>query len=526
MADKWPLANGNWSNAANWNDGTKPVVGDTVYADGKTVTIDESITVATLTTETRSGGTGGGGFVLTTGFTVTANLVAGSTSNSTVITKSAIGNSAIIGDVTGGPGSNSVGAVHSASSGTLTITGNVVGGSYNLSHGVSQTGQGITAILGNVSASPLVAAVGNPAGVHNASTGTITITGHCLGGANTNYVVQNASTGTVSIVGNVTATQCLAIYNSGSGTVQIVGNVIGGTTTNAQGVYNQAAGQVTITGTVTAGSGSGAHGAINLSTGRIDVTGLAVGNEFGVGSAGISIAFGLYNTNQAGIITVSGGQYGTRGASWSYGTVFVANRDAATVAVVEEDLDTRTLVSPLAANNPPAPSDVRNGVAYTTGGSLIGTCHVPAAASVLFGVPVDATVGTATIDAASIRAAVGLAAANLDTQLTQPFNTNANITSINNSTSLLTKFAASLDQIIVDSVSDSEFTPTTIYFESATITEATLDHYKGRVIIFTSGNLAKQATIIEGYELFNTYGRFKVQALTEVPANGDSFIII
>ncbi len=62
MPDKWPLANGNWSNAANWNGGTKPVAGDDVYADGKTLNVDESFTVATIRNTQRSGGTIGGVF--------------------------------------------------------------------------------------------------------------------------------------------------------------------------------------------------------------------------------------------------------------------------------------------------------------------------------------------------------------------------------------------------------------------------------------------------------------------------------
>lgn len=48
MAIKYPLANGNWSNAANWNGGTKPVAGDDVYAGTFTVNVDENINVASL----------------------------------------------------------------------------------------------------------------------------------------------------------------------------------------------------------------------------------------------------------------------------------------------------------------------------------------------------------------------------------------------------------------------------------------------------------------------------------------------
>jgi fibronectin-binding autotransporter adhesin len=48
MAEKYPLANGLWSNAANWNGGTKPLSDDDVYANNFTVTVNESITVNSL----------------------------------------------------------------------------------------------------------------------------------------------------------------------------------------------------------------------------------------------------------------------------------------------------------------------------------------------------------------------------------------------------------------------------------------------------------------------------------------------
>jgi hypothetical protein len=48
MAEKYPLATGLWSNAANWNGGTKPLAADDVYANNFIVTIDESISVNSL----------------------------------------------------------------------------------------------------------------------------------------------------------------------------------------------------------------------------------------------------------------------------------------------------------------------------------------------------------------------------------------------------------------------------------------------------------------------------------------------
>lgn len=65
----------------------------------------------------------------------------------------------------------------------------------------------------------------------------------------------------------------------------------------------------------------------------------------------------------------------------------------------------------------PATSNVRSGTVYGPSNELTGTCAVPAPGSVVLGVPVDATTGTAVLTAANIRSAVGLASANLDTQL-------------------------------------------------------------------------------------------------------------
>jgi hypothetical protein len=48
---------------------------------------------------------------------------------------------------------------------------------------------------------------------------------------------------------------------------------------------------------------------------------------------------------------------------------------------------------------------------------------------VAFGVPVDATTGTATLTAANVRTALGLASANLDTQLAVLSNLDATVSS-------------------------------------------------------------------------------------------------
>ena len=65
----------------------------------------------------------------------------------------------------------------------------------------------------------------------------------------------------------------------------------------------------------------------------------------------------------------------------------------------------------------PSAANVRSGTVYGPSSELTGTCAVPGASSVASGVPIDATTGTAVLTAAALRSAMGLASANLDTQL-------------------------------------------------------------------------------------------------------------
>jgi len=121
MPDKWPLANGNWSNAANWNGGTKPVAGDDVFADGRTIAMDEDPVCASIRTTQRSGGTTGGVFNVTANRNIPANIIAGS---STVISAT----TAIIVNVTGTvtASATSVAISSTNANGQVYLNGNMV----------------------------------------------------------------------------------------------------------------------------------------------------------------------------------------------------------------------------------------------------------------------------------------------------------------------------------------------------------------------------------------------------------------
>lgn len=88
------------------------------------------------------------------------------------------------------------------------------------------------------------------------------------------------------------------------------------------------------------------------------------------------------------------------------------------------------------------------------------------------------------------------------------------------------KLATSAGTIITGTVSNANTTPTTTVFAADDITEATADHYIGRVIIFTSGALSGQATDITDYALDTSEGKFTVTTMTDAPANDDTFVII
>ncbi len=85
--------------------------------------------------------------------------------------------------------------------------------------------------------------------------------------------------------------------------------------------------------------------------------------------------------------------------------------------------------------------------------------------------------------------------------------------------------------IIIGEVDTATFAATTTSLEGFRISpnsteETTADHYNGRLILFTTGNLLGQMTDITDYELANSKEKFTYTALTEAPADGDRYVIL
>jgi hypothetical protein len=95
------------------------------------------------------------------------------------------------------------------------------------------------------------------------------------------------------------------------------------------------------------------------------------------------------------------------------------------------------------------------------------------------------------------------------------------VTSISGSSTAADNLEASALAIVSTTVNDPSATTTAFIITSS---EATDDHFNGRIIVFTSGALLGQATDITDYA--GTTRTVTVTALTQPPADGVAFVIV
>lgn len=180
MAVRYAVATGNWSSAWTWDGFTTiPAAGDVVHSNGFIVTINQDITVGTLTNASNVSPAvaAGGNFSVTTTRTINANIDNGhatvtliQTGNSTTLT--------INGNLTGG----SAAAVAMNSNSTLVLTGNVTASATADFPGLTKTTGtygGIWTITGNIQADK------GHGIVYTSGLTTITINGNCYGSLTT-----------------------------------------------------------------------------------------------------------------------------------------------------------------------------------------------------------------------------------------------------------------------------------------------------------------------------------------------------
>ena len=371
MANRFAIANGDFGSTATWSTtaggaggASVPIAGDNAIANNRTVTITANVTCDNLYNDTTGSATAGGGFACSTaGVTITATIQRAHTADLLTISN-ASGTVTVVGDVYGRQsGTAAISSVIFSGLGTLDIVGNIYGPN-------------------NVPAGKTITV---------SAAGTCNITGN----------VTNTSSGVQAVV---------AITVTAAATVNIVGNIDGATLATSSGytVSISAAATVNVTGSVT---GYVSH-AIFATAGNIYVTGTVTASATmsGIGITGTTAT--LYASGP--FIVGSNGVNALFVPKWLWlsaaGATYMQVRTESTLVV-------RSLYTADSVGGNPAEADVREGTVYGPASELEGTLAVPAAASVGFGVPVDNTTGTASLTAADIRAALGMASANLDTQL-------------------------------------------------------------------------------------------------------------
>ena len=92
---------------------------------------------------------------------------------------------------------------------------------------------------------------------------------------------------------------------------------------------------------------------------------------------------------------------------------------------------------------------------------------------------------------------------------------------ISGSTIAADKLKASAETIVIGAAVVGTLSTTQM---TTNLTEATDDHYNGRIIIWTSGTLIQQATDITDYDGATKLLTFT--AVTEFPSDGDTFVIV
>ena len=435
MALRYAVASGNWSAVGTWNGGASvPGNGDTVVANGYTVTIDQNVTIggannpsvnagsfvtgcwyqittvgttsftgigasantvgivfqatgagsgtgtatalATLTTAAAGSAVAGGGFSITTAYTLAADIRAGTTTCVTLTGSANVTWTPL--NIIGGIASNSYGLNNNATAGTLTMSG------VNLSGGTGT----------------------NAIGINNNSTANISISTSSFSNTGYSYSFNNNAAGSASFSScTISSASYSSIVNIAGGSITITGSTISGSANYQAIVNNNASGNLTMSGCTITGGGTSSNngpGVQNSSYGTCSITNTTFNAS--------SLSNAIYAPSTlSNAITLQGSQYdhvnGTAAvccSKYKIGTTpsLMQYRKALDGSSTYLTLYT----SDFSYFGNPAASDVRYGVSFGSG--LTGTCYVPAASSVASGVNVDNTTGTAVLTAAAVQSAL------------------------------------------------------------------------------------------------------------------------
>jgi hypothetical protein len=355
------LSNSDFNNPATWQNGVVPGAGDVAYANGQTVLTGGSITVQALTNAAASGIAAGGTFSLQSGLNLSCananGIIQGATATSVITTP-------------------------------------------NLSVGTTAT------VAAN---SELTVANGFPLNFNGG--GTLNWIGNFSKGNVANILIAMNGSGTVTLTGSITnSVSNIRSVDLFAGTLNITG-----TCTGILVALTSAGATMTVNGLLTP-TATGAC-ITNTSPATITYNGVCQSSAtqpvFGLGSA-------AQNTRISGPVRFGAGNYinpiPAARLTWSPSLVPTFMEFVQSDGITLRSLYTADNM-PLGGH--PTENNVVAAVVYGPNNEFIGTAAMPAPSSVAQGVPVGATVGTAVLTEANVRAALGMAIGNLDAQLAE-----------------------------------------------------------------------------------------------------------
>ena len=420
MPNRWPITSGNWSNAAIWSGSIIPTASDDVYANNQSVYIDTDITVTSLRSGTITGVTNGGIYYLNDGITATVtSLILPGNSTSTAMIFISSSNSATIscpnmatsgfsytviqlnnsanltytGSVNPPRGGTLAGIIHN-STGTLNIRGNVTVAQVNGSRGVIFQGGGTLNVIGNV--------IGGTAGVNHAILqqtigGTINITGNLTGGVANSFALRVTNNNIITINGNLTSAGSPALFvNSGASTITITGSL---SSTGAQSAYlDNSTGNgtnITVSGSVISLDSATGEAFRKTTSGTVLIRGpIYSGNN----------ATGIFTNANVANLFLTGPFYNRNNRNAVYAPIFqlISGSTPTWTFDTETYAEQRTLYTQNYPGNFPSTSNVRQGTVFGDTSQFTGVVAIPSTGSVLRGVPVDNTTGSASFDTQNV----------------------------------------------------------------------------------------------------------------------------
>lgn len=416
--------NGNWSSTSTWTGGVIPVSGDIAVINNKSVTIDVNVICDSIIRDSTGGATVGGTVTVNPNLAITANINAGNFAgaNQTFFQSTLVSGQTVTinGSITGGQGAGgSYGFQLSGTGGSLNINGEIIGGfnsttlfifnngavvniigdicrnTANGATGIDISGSATVNITGNVYGSGTAGGVGFGIWARTAGS-VVNITGNLIGlGGRSSPAALRLERGIVNITGNIgpPINESSGLISIGSATnpiLNITGIVYGANSTSNAGILISSPSTVNVVGSCVAGNLGIAIN--NNSSATVTVT-RATGNGFGPGSVGMNSIVGLA-ASQTGITRVYEIEYGTLGQSPTSGPIELLGATSNVAVFATRFGQPKTLVDlNNSVNLVPTSGNVRSGVAYNYNNNT-GSCVVPHPNSVVYGVPVDNTVGS------------------------------------------------------------------------------------------------------------------------------------